>query len=520
MQEYDQVLHFSLSIFAHLPEGTGALLLNLLRCLSDWHREGAHLLRLGRAARHSHRSPLPLRRRRRILYLVARPIEQPWLTDASIAAHALGLNARRASEAERRRAVGGLDTNLSRRVNLGSSFLSALVGHLDTILASQWLRSSRPTDNRRLKRGGVTAPGELALRRSLVTLLLETLGHWRPLAEVLAVDVEDEDRDGKKDGDAGQDKGWDGKLPLGTSCDVRVEGCGVDGGDAGEEVTAETVAACGTGSVRTVSGDHVVNSSHVDRIVGDADHAREDFRSNPVYVRRTKRTPRIPEEADGFKEDQPDESLESALRLDRVEATALHLGSVAAVEWQEEAVRDDVAGEQREEAEADSDGTEVPLLENKAEAVEPSKDERIAEATEQGQVGDDRLDQQHTVGTPKEPAHLLEAKALPVSAVDLIRAVDVGILVLLTATLGFFVEHYRRAGLRDEQVGNLRNAAKDELHPERPAPVEVCAHRTAKDGSDNRASDRREHDVCTRVLLTLRLEHVSDHAKGDTAASR
>ena len=62
-------------------------------------------------------------------------------------------------------------------------------------------------------------------------------------------------RDDQRDGSGREDEARDGKLPLSAGLDVGVEGGGVKGGDAGEEVAAETVAAGGAGGVFAVSGD-------------------------------------------------------------------------------------------------------------------------------------------------------------------------------------------------------------------------------------------------------------------------
>jgi hypothetical protein len=69
------------------------------------------------------------------------------------------------------------------------------------------------------------------------------------------VEVEDIRRDDQRDRSSGEDGARDGELPLGAGHDVGVEGRGVEGGDAGEEVTAETVAAGGAGGVFAVGGD-------------------------------------------------------------------------------------------------------------------------------------------------------------------------------------------------------------------------------------------------------------------------
>lgn len=69
------------------------------------------------------------------------------------------------------------------------------------------------------------------------------------------MEVEDVGRDNQRDGSSREDEARDGELPLGTGFDVGVERCSVQGGDAGEEVAAETVAAGGAGRVFAVGCD-------------------------------------------------------------------------------------------------------------------------------------------------------------------------------------------------------------------------------------------------------------------------
>jgi hypothetical protein len=74
---------------------------------------------------------------------------------------------------------------------------------------------------------------------------------------------------------------------------------------------------------------HVVASGLVDGEVGDADHGDEDQRCEPVHLRRAERSPGESEEADGFEEDEPQESDHAALGLDAVlAARELHLLAV------------------------------------------------------------------------------------------------------------------------------------------------------------------------------------------------
>jgi hypothetical protein len=69
------------------------------------------------------------------------------------------------------------------------------------------------------------------------------------------VEVEDIGRDDKRNGSGSEDEAGDRKLPLGAGLDVGIEGSGVESGDTGEEVAAETVAAGGAGGVFAVGGD-------------------------------------------------------------------------------------------------------------------------------------------------------------------------------------------------------------------------------------------------------------------------
>lgn len=55
----------------------------------------------------------------------------------------------------------------------------------------------------------------------------------------------------------------------------------VYGGDAGEEVTAQAVAAGRRGGVGAVGRHHVVDRGHVDSVVSDADEGGGDERCDP-----------------------------------------------------------------------------------------------------------------------------------------------------------------------------------------------------------------------------------------------
>ena len=229
----------------------------------------------------------------------------------------------------------------SRRLS-GSVVLLTLTCDFDTVLGAAFRRSGRgcvSTDGARGRGTVCLAAGLFAVLGAVAALVLESLGHWGALAEPLSVLPEDEDGNAEEDGDAGKDEAGNGELPLCAWEDVGVERCSVDRGDTGEEVTTEAVATSSTRGVGTVGGDHVVDRSHVDCVVGDADHGGEYHGGDPVDVGRAEGSPGETEEADGFEGHEPDEGFQAAFRADAVNAAGLlHGARVVAVEGEEEEV--------------------------------------------------------------------------------------------------------------------------------------------------------------------------------------
>lgn len=163
---------------------------------------------------------------------------------------------------------------------------------------------------------------------------------------------------------------------------------------------------------------------------------------------------------------------------------------------------------------------EVPLAQDKSEAVETSEDKGVAEAAEQGEEGNDGLSDEEEVRPPHERQDVLHVEALEEATPDLVRTVDVRIFARLAPALGFLVEKHRGTGLRDgEEVDSLDDTAEDELSVEDPAPVEVLRDEAANNRSHNGAGAGREDDIEHGELLVLGAEHIGDHAKGDTATS-
>jgi hypothetical protein len=173
------------------------------------------------------------------------------------------------------------------------------------------------------------------------------------------------------------------------------------------------------------------------------------------------------------------------------------------------------------EGEADLGRGEVPLSENKGEAVETGEDEGVAGTAEQREEGDNGLGQEELVRSPHELENILGVEALEEAAPDLVGAVDVQVLTRLAAAGGFMVEEDRGTSLWDEEeVDSLDDNTKDELGVEDPAPVEVLGDEAADNRGNNGTAAGGEDDVEHGELLVLGTEHVCDHAKGDTAASR
>jgi hypothetical protein len=112
------------------------------------------------------------------------------------------------------------------------------------------------------------------------------------------------------------------------------------------------VGACGEG-VREGRVDwtyHVVAGGLVDGEVGNADHADEDQRGDPVELRRAERGHGEEAKADGFEEDEMEETDHAALGLDAVFAAGgLHGLAVLDVEGDEVEAGDDVSDEETKE---------------------------------------------------------------------------------------------------------------------------------------------------------------------------
>ena len=69
------------------------------------------------------------------------------------------------------------------------------------------------------------------------------------------MEVEDVRRNNERNRSSREDETRDRQLPFGAGLDVGVERRGVQRGNTGEKVAAETVAAGGAGGVFAVGGD-------------------------------------------------------------------------------------------------------------------------------------------------------------------------------------------------------------------------------------------------------------------------
>lgn len=115
-----------------------------------------------------------------------------------------------------------------------------------------------------LQRSNTTPPPRIRLP----PLPRQRLRKPTPLPKPLALPIKDIDGDSDDDGDAGQDRRRVLERVFRVALEVGVEGRGVHGGDAGQEVAREAVAAGRGGGVGAVGGHHVVDCCHVDRVLG------------------------------------------------------------------------------------------------------------------------------------------------------------------------------------------------------------------------------------------------------------
>ncbi len=69
-------------------------------------------------------------------------------------------------------------------------------------------------------------------------------------------------------------------------------------------------------------------------------------------------------------------------------------------------------------------------------------------------------------------------------------------------------------------MNGLHHHAEHQLHPEIPVPRQIGRHVASRDGTHDRATDRRQHDESNGVLLLIRLPHIGHHSQRDRATGR
>ena len=235
-----------------------------------------------------------------------------------------------------------------------------------------------------------------------------------------------------------------------------VEGRGIHGRNASEEVSGHAVAAGGGGGVRTIGGDHVVDGGHVDGVVCEADKGGEDHRCYPgSVVAWSERGPGEADEADGEERDRVEEPPEPGFGLEAVgvrEAFFALRGDtreegevgyeVADNESMgvnfsimETLVYERVEGCLRDESKASFVNGESPLLVHGCVGFEEGEDEGIAEAAQKGEAKDNGLAYKHFEWSVPYSQDFFQSNALPG---HLIWAPDIRLTIFATA-LGFLV---------------------------------------------------------------------------------
>ena len=119
---------------------------------------------------------------------------------------------------------------------------------------------------------------------NLLALLGKLLSVLAPLTEPLALEVEHVDWNAQQSANATGDPDCCRQLVLGTGEDLAIEWARVQRRNASQQVATEAVTARGGGGVRAVCGNHVVDRSHVDGEVGDADECCKEQGQHPVHL--------------------------------------------------------------------------------------------------------------------------------------------------------------------------------------------------------------------------------------------
>ena len=172
-----------------------------------------------------------------------------------------------------------------------------------------------------------------------------------------------------------------------------------------------------------------------------------------------------------------------------------------------------------QKGETDIDLVEMPLLVDEGEGLDEHKDKGIGETGQEGEDKDDGLGKKHLEGSEPSGDDFFRIEAF-LETDHLIWAVDVGLDTVLAALLGNLVHHDCRSGFWDsDEVDQLHKPAKDELNPDRPAPIEEFLREAADQGTEDGPADRGEHDEGDSILLVIRLPHIRHHSQGDAATS-
>mgnify|MGYP006900021351 CR=1 FL=1 len=291
------------------------------------------------------------------------------------------------------------------------------------------------------------------------------------------------------------------------------------GQDTGQKISGPSISTGGRRGIRAIGTDHVVDSRHVDAVVGDSHDGGEDHGPHPVD-RRPQAGPGESDETEGQARGRVEEPPQPGLVLGALIVGLLApLDNVASDDGEEGQPRDGVAHQDGDEGQAQLDGTEIPLFVDEGEGLDEHEDEGVAETAQQGQRQDDRLGDEHPERADPGDQDLLHGEAL-LEGDELVGAIDVGVLAALAPLLGDAVHQDGRPGLGDkQQVHNLHKRAEDELDPHVPAPVEVFLDKATDNGTQDGARNGGEDNEGHSILLVVSLPHVRDHPQRHRASS-
>jgi hypothetical protein len=321
----------------------------------------------------------------------------------------------------------------------------------------------------------------------LVARTAELLGEGTTSTQNGTLPVDDVHRNDQEQGDTEKDSRCIGEMVL--AANVLEEGSCGESEYTGQEVTSPAVATSCGGTVGSVRANHVVDSGHVNGIVGNTDNGRADQRADPMNW-WAGRGPSEDDETDWQARRGVEKPPETRLVLSLLITRAFASKPLVALDGGEEREpRDKVAYADTAECKTNSEGCKMPLFKHKRVRLQEHENDSIRETRKQGQDQDDGLGQEHAEWAHPSSQDLAWVKSLFESP-ELVWSPDVDRLAVLLAFLATLLrDPVHEDGCTslgdDDGVGDLDGPAEDELDPDVPAPGEELFDEASDDGTED-----------------------------------